>query len=159
MPPKPPAFQPMKATQLLALAATCLLVLGNRCQSAEEGPCPDQEITGTVPTLYPCQFGASDKEAKVFVINSVQAYSDAFGCSSTLPSQVDFTKNTLLVGWKNYCCCGHVKSQRLHYACAANTYTYQVELEQGVCQAAFPVASVLLVPKLADGAKVLIDMQ
>jgi hypothetical protein len=149
----------MKATQLLALAACSLLAANFRCQSAEEAPCPDQEIVGTVPTLYPCRSDNNEPAAKVFVINSVQEYGDAFGCSSTLPSQVDFTKNTLLVGWKNYCCCGHVKSQSLHYTCAANTYTYKVVIEAGVCQAARPVASVLLVPKLPADAKVVIDMQ
>ncbi|MGI4833076.1 MAG: hypothetical protein ACRYFK_06390 [Janthinobacterium lividum] len=149
----------MKAIRLLALATSSLLALGNRCQQADEAPCPDQEIIGTVPILFPCRPDPTEKGAKVFVINSVQEYGNTFGCSSTLPSRVDFTQNTLLVGWKNYCCCGHVKRQSLRYACAANTYTYRVEIEAGVCQAVLPVASVLLVPKLPAGAKVLIEME
>ena len=128
-----------------------------QCSTPQEEPCPSQEITGTVPKLFPCVPDQSGSAAKLFVINSVADYSAAFPCASTLPSQVDFTANTLLVGWKNYCCCGHVKSQRLVSTC--DSYTYQVEIEQGACAAAFPVASLLLVPKLPAGAKVLIDMQ
>lgn len=150
----------MKASQFFASAAIGLLAISSSCQhsSGEEEPCPSQEIAGTTPQLWPCRTDRSTT-AQVFVINSAIEYSNAFMCSSTLPSQVDFSKNTLLVGWKNYCCCGHVKSQRLLYSCSPKTYTYQVEIEAGTCGTALPVASMLLVPKLPAGARVVIDMQ
>ncbi|RZK90821.1 MAG: hypothetical protein EOO62_34530, partial [Hymenobacter sp.] len=106
----------MKALRLLALAASSLLAMNLQCSSPKEEPCPTQEIAGTTPQLYPCLTDRTGTQARVFVINSVADYSAAFPCASTLPSQVDFTANTLLVGWKNYCCCGHVKSQRLLYS-------------------------------------------
>ncbi|NML66023.1 hypothetical protein HHL22_12490 [Hymenobacter sp. RP-2-7] len=149
----------MRATRLLALATSSLLAANFQCRSAGEAPCPDQEIAGVSVQFYPCIPDRSGQEAKLFVINSQQEFGDAFICSSYRPRPAVFSDSTLLVGWKNYCCCGHVKSQSLRYDCAANTYTYKVEIEQGVCAAAFPVVSQLRVPKLPAGAKVVIDMQ
>jgi hypothetical protein len=150
----------MKAIQLLALAATGLLTMNNSChQNDTEEPCPDQEIAGTSPQFYPCITDRNGSDAKLFVVNSQQEFGDAFMCSSYRPRQSAFQDSTLLVGWKNYASCGHVKSQQVVYSCASNTYTYKVVIEAGVCQAAMPVTSQLLVPKLPAGAKVVIDMQ
>lgn len=149
----------MKATRLLALAAIGLLAANFQCQSASEAPCPAQEIAGVGVQYYPCIADRNGQEAKLFVVNSQQEFGDAFRCSSYRPRPEIFRDSTLLVGWKNYCCCGRVKSQNLHYDCASNTYTYRVAIEPGVCQAALPVVSQLRVPKLPAGARVLIEIQ
>lgn len=148
----------MKAIQLLALVATGLLTLNNSChQDATDEPCPAQEIAGTSVQAYPCIVDQSGQNAQLFVINSPQEFGAAFPCSSYRPRASLFRDSTLLVGWKNYANCGHVKSQRLLSTCTS--YTYKVAIEAGVCQAALPVTSQLLVPKLPAGAKVVIDMQ
>lgn len=153
------ARRSMKPLHYLALAALSLLSLNNSCHKDEgETPCPTQEIPGASPQYRPCVPGQSGSEAKLFVINSVAEYQAAFPCASTLPVAT-FADSTLLVGWKAYCCCGHVKSQRLLRACETNKYTYKVEIEEGPCAAAMPVISAWRVPKLPAGAQVAIDMQ
>lgn len=150
----------MKATQLGALVAISLLAMSHSCrESATDAPCPESEIGGTSPQFYPCIPDQRNPEPQLFVINSQAEFGKAFACSSYSPRQSALRDSTLLVGWKYYASCGHVKSQRLTYACASNTYTYRVEIEAGMCAAAFPVKSQLLVPKLPAGAKVVLEMQ
>lgn len=144
---------------IAALLAASLLLSAFSCERKNEDPCANQEIAGRSYQFYPCISNQQGAGAQLFVVNSADEFSSAFGCASFRPADAFFRDSTLLVGWKQYCCCGHVKSQRLTYSCEANTYTYQVAIEAGVCAAAMPVTSQLLVPKLPAGAKVVLDMQ
>lgn len=149
-------------TPLLSVAAllsTSLLLSAFSCERKTDDPCANREIAGRSYQFYPCISNQQSPSAQLFVVNSAAEFSNTFSCSSYRPRNAVFQDSTLLVGWTQYCCCGHVKSQRLTYSCASNTYTYQVEIEQGVCAAAMPVTSQLLVPKLPAGANVAIDMQ
>ena len=93
--------------------------------------------------------------AKLYVINSAAEYRAAFDCGD-VPA-LDFGAYTLLVGKSVTANCSSLKSQHVKQACA--NYQYSVKLREGLCTAVTQVTYHALIPKIAAGARVSLDVE
>ncbi|RZK98194.1 MAG: hypothetical protein EOO62_26860 [Hymenobacter sp.] len=151
----------MMNNYLLTLAAGSLLLLGS-CSKEEVLPqgCPIQEVPTTAITGWdasPYCFATPVADMSLtqsYVVNSASEL-QAFNHCSSVPN-IDFARYTLLIGKTKTAACSSVKTQLVTRSCIQ--YTYKVELAAGLCQASTEVLYYALVPKVADGEKVVFEV-
>ena len=151
----------MRTLHVAALAAISLLTMSNAChQEDQESPCPELEITiaqvaglGHNPGCY-VEAPPPPGQFKNHVVNSAAEYNALFNCP---PPPIDFDANTLLIGKTVTTSGNSIKSQQIRQACTS--YTYAVEIQQGVTTIVQATVYHVLVPKLPAGAQVNFDIR